>query len=138
MIHARMSPCRQSMLRLLCVVVLWFYLLPSLLCDNLLCFYRPLMEKEKVFQFILTECPPKELCYVADGRYGNYSALSARGCMAAEDCSRVLSTRFKGTTYTVRYACCNWSYCNSCPGISATSFSITVTLVTVAVIGGNL
>lgn len=131
------SPCRQKMLQLLHVVVLWFYILPSLLCGNLLCFYRPLMEKEKTFELIVTECPPHELCFKADGRYGNYSALSARGCTAEEDCSQLHSIRFKGTVYSMSYACCDWSYCNSGPGISATLLSITVTFMTVAWMAGK-
>lgn len=133
-----LSPCRQNMSQLLHVAVLWFYLLPSLLCDNLLCFYRPFMEKEMMFELIVTECPPNELCFKADGRYGNYSGLSARGCMAKKDCSKVHSISFKGTVYTMRYACCDWPYCNSCPGTSATSLSITVTLMTVALMAGDL
>ncbi|XP_029008689.1 protein Bouncer [Betta splendens] len=126
------------MSRLLFAAAWCVCLLPSLLCGNLLCFYRPLTEKEKAFQPTLTECPPNELCFTADGRYGNHSALSAQGCVAAGDCSRVLSTRFKGTAYATRYACCDWSYCNSCPGAAAASLSITVTLTTVALMGGDL
>uniref|UniRef100_A0A7N6AWF4 UPAR/Ly6 domain-containing protein n=1 Tax=Anabas testudineus TaxID=64144 RepID=A0A7N6AWF4_ANATE len=127
----------QNMLQLLYVAVLWFHLFPSLLCGNLLCFYRPLMEKEKWFEFIVTECPPHELCFKADGRYGNYSALSARGCMAEKDCIRVHGSHFKGTVYTMSYTCCDWPYCNSCPGISATSLSISVTFMTAALMAGN-
>ncbi|GLD69560.1 protein Bouncer-like protein [Lates japonicus] len=79
-----------NMLQLLHVAVLWFYLLiPSLLCDNLLCYYSPILEREKTFELIVTECPPNELCFKADGHYGNHSALSARGCMAKKDCSQV-------------------------------------------------
>lgn len=127
------------MLQLLRVAVLWFHLLlPSLLCDNLLCYYSPILEKEKTFELIVTECPPDELCYKADGRYGNHSALSTRGCMVAEDCSQVHSIRLKGTVYSMSYSCCDWSYCNSCPGVTANSIYITVTLLTVAMMACSL
>lgn len=129
-------PCRPNMLQLLHVAVLCFYLLPSLLCDNLLCYYSPILEK-KTFELIVTECPPDELCFKADGRYGNHSALSARGCMAERDCSQVHSLPLKGTIYTMSYTCCNWPYCNSCPSVTA-KLSITVALVTVAVIACSL
>ncbi|KAM7414822.1 hypothetical protein PAMA_019578 [Pampus argenteus] len=125
------------MLQLLHVAVLWFYLLPSLLCENLLCFYSPILEKERTFKLIVTECPPRELCFKADGRYGNHSAMSARGCMAEKDCSQVHRFRIKGTIYTMTYACCDWPYCNSCPSVVA-KLSITVALVPVAVIAGRL
>nr|XP_046249420.1 protein Bouncer isoform X2 [Scatophagus argus] len=125
---------RPSMLQLLHVAVLWFcLLLPSLLCDNLLCYYSPILEKEKTFELIVTECPPDELCFKADGRYGNHSALSASGCMAERDCSQVHSIRLKGTMYAMSYSCCDWSYCNSCPGVAARSLYISVSLLTVAV-----
>lgn len=125
------------MLQLLSAAVLWLCLLPSLLCGTLPCFYRPLMEKEKMFEPIVTECPPYELCFKADGRYGNYSALSARGCVEEKVCSQLQSVRFKGTVYSVNYACCDWPYCNSGPGISATPLSTTVTFVTVAWVAGQ-
>ncbi|XP_070827979.1 protein Bouncer [Chaetodon trifascialis] len=128
-----------NVLQLLRVAVLWFYLLlPSLLCDNLLCYYSPILEKEKTFEPIVTECPPDELCFKADGRYGNHSALSARGCMPKKACSQVHSIRLKGTVYTMSYGCCDWPYCNSCPGITASSLCITITLLTVAVLVGSL
>lgn len=127
------------MSQLLHVAALWFYLLlPSLLCDNMLCYYSPIMEKGAAFELIVTECPPDELCFKADGRYGNYSALSARGCMAREDCSQVHSIRVRGTEYSMSYDCCDWWYCNSCPGVAANSAYITVTLLTVAMTTGNL
>ncbi|XP_042352515.1 protein Bouncer-like [Plectropomus leopardus] len=126
--------CRPNMLQLLHVAVLWLYLLlPSLLCDNLLCYYSPILEKEHTFELIVTECPPDELCYKGDGRYGNHSALSTRGCMAKKDCSQVHSIRVKGTVYTMTYDCCDKPHCNSCLGIAAKSLSITVTLMTAVV-----
>lgn len=136
---ASLLPYRLNMLQLLHVAVLWFYLLiPSLLCDNLLCYYSPILEREKKFELIVTECPPDELCFKADGRYGNHSALSARGCMAKKDCSQVHNIRIKGTVYVMSYACCDRPYCNSCPVVTARLLSITVTLVTVAVMAGSL
>ncbi|XP_056243111.1 protein Bouncer-like [Seriola aureovittata] len=127
------------MLQVLHVSVLWFYLLlPSLLCDNLLCYYSPILEKEETVQLIVTECPPSEHCFKADGRYGNHSALSARGCMAEKDCSQVHKIRLRGTVYIMSYACCDKPYCNSCLAVKANLLSITVTLVTVAVMVGSL
>uniref|UniRef100_A0A3P8W2A0 Uncharacterized protein n=1 Tax=Cynoglossus semilaevis TaxID=244447 RepID=A0A3P8W2A0_CYNSE len=66
--------------------------------------------KQKSFKPIVTECPPDELCFRADGRFGNHSALSARGCMAKKDCSQVHKLRFKGSVYTMSYACCEGPY----------------------------
>uniref|UniRef100_A0A665UGU4 UPAR/Ly6 domain-containing protein n=1 Tax=Echeneis naucrates TaxID=173247 RepID=A0A665UGU4_ECHNA len=127
------------MLQLLHASVLCFYLLlPSLRCDSLLCYFSPILEKEEPFELILTECPPHELCFKADGRYGNHSALSARGCMAAKDCSQLHKVRFKGTVYTMSYDCCDKPHCNSCLTITANLLAITLTVVTAAVIAGNL
>ena len=127
------------MLQLLHVSVVWFSLLPHmLLCENLLCLYSPFLYKGTTFELIVTECPPGELCYKADGRYGNHSALSARGCMAEKDCSKVRKIQLKGTIYTMSYTCCDTPYCNSCPAIAANLLSTTVTLVTVAVMASSL
>uniref|UniRef100_A0A8D3AE34 UPAR/Ly6 domain-containing protein n=1 Tax=Scophthalmus maximus TaxID=52904 RepID=A0A8D3AE34_SCOMX len=101
---------------------------PARTLDSLLCLYCPL----KV-ELIVTECPPDELCFKADGRYGNHSALAARGCMAKKDCSQVHKLRFRGTVYTMSYACCDGPYCNSCPLVTAGLLAITLTLITVAV-----
>ncbi|XP_077939019.1 protein Bouncer [Gasterosteus aculeatus] len=123
---------RPNMSQLLHLSALWFYLLvPPLLCDNRFCYYSPILEKGKMFKLIVTECPPNELCFKADGRYGNHSALSARGCMAKKDCSQVHSITLKGTAYTMSYSCCDSPYCNSCLGLSANLLFITVTLMTV-------
>ncbi|XP_028287801.1 protein Bouncer [Parambassis ranga] len=111
-----------------------YFLLPSLVCDNLRCLYRPILEKDKTFERVVTECPPNELCFKGDGRYGNYSALSAKGCMAKKNCSQVSSIRLKGTVYTVTYTCCEWSYCNSCPVVSAEPLTLAM-LVTLVVAG---
>ncbi|KAG7231118.1 hypothetical protein INR49_027158, partial [Caranx melampygus] len=115
-----------NMLQLLHVSVLWFYLLlPSLLCDNLPCYYSPILEKGKTVELIVTECPPSEVCYMADGHYGNHSALSTRGCMPQTDCSQVHKIRIKGTVYIMSYTCCDKPYCNSCLAITANLLSIT-------------
>uniref|UniRef100_A0A3B5AMA5 UPAR/Ly6 domain-containing protein n=1 Tax=Stegastes partitus TaxID=144197 RepID=A0A3B5AMA5_9TELE len=71
------------------------------------------------FELVVTECPPNEHCFKAEGRYGNHSALSARGCMLEDDCSQKHNISIKGTVYTMSYACCDWPYCNSCLGITA-------------------
>ncbi|XP_037306731.2 protein Bouncer [Pungitius pungitius] len=123
---------RPNMSQLLHFAALWFYLLPPLLCDNRFCYYSPILEKEKTFKLIVTECPPDELCFKAEGRYGNHSALSARGCMAKKDCSQVHGITLKGTVYTMSYSCCDSPYCNAGLGLAANSLFITVTLGTVA------
>ncbi|XP_056272163.1 protein Bouncer [Pseudoliparis swirei] len=128
---------RPNMLQLLHFAVLCFFLLlPSVLCDNLFCYYSPILE-EKKFELIVTECPPDELCFKAEGLYGNYSALSARGCMAKTACSQEHSLRLKGTVYSMSYSCCESPYCNSCPGATAKSLYVTVTLMTVALMTGS-
>lgn len=124
------------MLQLLRVAVLWFSVLPSLLCDNLHCYYRPITEKTS--ELIVTECPPDELCFKVVGHYGNHSALSARGCMAAGNCSQVHSILLKGTIYNMSYGCCDWSYCNSYPEVTAKLISIIGALLTVAMMTGSL
>ncbi|XP_030281107.1 protein Bouncer isoform X2 [Sparus aurata] len=136
-----LSPAAQrpNMLQLLHVALLLVYLLlPSLLCDNLLCYYSPILQKEVKFELIVTECPPDELCFKADGRYGNHSALSARGCIPKKKCGLVNSLSLRGTVYTMTFGCCDSPYCNSCTGLNAKSLLIAVTLVTVAVMTGSL
>ncbi|KAG7523319.1 hypothetical protein JOB18_043887 [Solea senegalensis] len=125
------------MFQFLHIFVLWL-VLPSALCANLHCYYSPILEKKEKFKLIVTECPPDELCFKADGRYGNHSALTARGCMAKKDCSQVDEIRLKGTVYTMSYACCDGPYCNSCLVTTASLLTITMTLVTGAVMAGNL
>lgn len=125
---------RSNVHQLLQAAGLWLYLLlPTLLCDNLLCYYSPILEREITFQLIVTECPPGELCFKADGHYGNHSALSARGCMAEGDCGQVHSLRLKGTVYAMSYACCDVNYCNSGPCVAARSGPLILTLVVVAI-----
>ncbi|CAJ1056401.1 hypothetical protein NQZ68_038073 [Xyrichtys novacula] len=127
-----------NMLLPLRVALLCFYFIPSLLCANLRCYYSPVLEKEEKFELVETECPPDELCYKADGRYGNHSALTGRGCMAKKDCSQVHKIRLKGTIYTMSYSCCDGPYCNSSPRVEATSLYITAALMTVAVMAGSM
>ncbi|KAM4618212.1 protein Bouncer [Polymixia lowei] len=133
---------RPSVYQLLYVAALWLVLLlPCLRCDNLLCYYSPVLENDKeesAFKLVVTECPPDELCFKADGHYGNHSALSARGCMAEGDCDRVDSLRLKGTGYTLSYACCYWHYCNSCPRLTGKPAPLILTLAAVAVIVASL
>ncbi|KAK5867183.1 hypothetical protein PBY51_011698 [Eleginops maclovinus] len=127
------------MSQLLQAPALWIYLLlPSLLCENMRCYYSPILEKEEKFELIVTECPPDEMCFKAEGHYGNYSALSARGCMAKKTCSRVHEIRIKGIVYTMSYGCCDSPYCNTCPGVFVQPLFITLTLMTVAVMAGIL
>lgn len=130
--------CSLSMLKLLHITGLWLhFLLPSVLCDNLLCFYSPMLEKDKTPEFVVTECPPSKVCFMADGRYGNHSVLSARGCMAKKDCSQKQKVHFKGTTYTVSYSCCDQPHCNSCLNIALEPLCLTLALVTVWVMVGD-
>ncbi|XP_029991458.1 protein Bouncer [Sphaeramia orbicularis] len=120
------------------VSVLWIYLLlPSLLCENLLCYYSPVLEKElegTLFEPILTECPPEEVCYKAEGLYGNFSALLARGCMPRRECGQVDKVRVKGVIYTMHRTCCDSPHCNICTGITVTSALLFITVaVTVGI-----
>lgn len=131
---------RSNVLQLLPVAVLCFHLLPRrTLCDNLPCYYSPILEKEKPFELIETVCPLDELCFKGDGRYGNHSVLTARGCMAEADCSQVLKLRIRGVAYNMTFHCCYWPYCNSSPKVSANHvYAYTVTFSMVAVMVGAL
>lgn len=114
-------------------LLLWLsLLLPSLLCDGLLCYFSPLLEKEVPFDFVVTECPPEELCFEAEGRYGNHSVLTGRGCMAREECGRSHSIRYKGSAFHMSYSCCEAAYCNSCPAAAAQTLCIAAALLTAA------
>ncbi|XP_011474270.2 protein Bouncer isoform X1 [Oryzias latipes] len=111
--------------------LLWLCLpLPLLLCENLHCYYSPVLEKEITFELVVTECPPNEMCFKGLGRYGNYTALSARGCMLEKDCSQVHSLRLLGTVYTMSYSCCDWPYCNRAVALEP----LTAMLVAAAVV----
>lgn len=127
---------RLKMLQLRCAAVLCFLFLPLLRCENLLCYFSPILEikKEKTFELIVTECPPKEVCFRGLGRYGNHTSLSARGCMLEERCSRRVNIRLKGTTHLMTYSCCDWQFCNSCSALKP----FTVALVAVVVMVGGL
>ena len=103
---------------MLSVALLCVSLLPSpLRCDNLRCFYSPLQRRgqEAKSELVVTECPPRELCFKGVGRYGNHSALTLRGCMEKETCSRTRVIRVQGTEYLLGYTCCTWPYCNAAP-----------------------
>ncbi|KAK2842450.1 hypothetical protein Q5P01_012650 [Channa striata] len=126
------------MLHFLLVAVLCFNLPPLLLCQNLLCVFSPILLKEQTIPFVSTECTTDEVCFIADGRYGNHSTLSAKGCMAQKDCSQVRQVEFRGTAFSMSYACCDWPYCNACPGITDTSLSTALTLMTAAWTAGSL
>ncbi|XP_061679702.1 protein Bouncer isoform X1 [Syngnathoides biaculeatus] len=126
-----------TMWQLLQVATFFFYLVPSGLCGNLRCFFRPILEKDYKLDPIVTECPPEEVCFKAEGRFGNFSALSAKGCLPKSVCSLEHDLSYKGVMYKMRYACCDRPYCNSCTGLVANTFVVTVTLVTVAVMVGS-
>lgn len=129
------STSRRNMLQLPQAAVLCYLLLPSLVCDNLRCYFSLLQLKDETVELVPTECPPEELCFKAHGRYGNQSSLTARGCMARKDCSQVHSARVKGNIYRITYSCCERPYCNSCPGVGEETLFVTVTLLTAAVMG---
>lgn len=112
--------CRSNVLQLLPFVALCFHLLPRpTLCDNMHCYYSPILEKEIPFELVEVQCPPEELCFKGDGRYGNQSVLTARGCMTEADCGQVLELRIRGVPYDMTFHCCYWAYCNSSSKLSA-------------------
>ncbi|MEQ2228186.1 hypothetical protein ILYODFUR_006341 [Ilyodon furcidens] len=119
------------MLQLLLVAVLCLHLLlPPLLCENLLCYFSPILEKKK-FELIVTECPPNEVCFKVLGRYGNFTAMLARGCLLEKSCGKQSNIRLKGTVYVITYSCCDWPYCNL--GVTVKPFYVLVTLVAVCI-----
>uniref|UniRef100_A0A8C6P3P8 UPAR/Ly6 domain-containing protein n=2 Tax=Nothobranchius furzeri TaxID=105023 RepID=A0A8C6P3P8_NOTFU len=125
------------MLQLLHVAALCLLLfLPSLCCENLVCHFSPILEKDKMVEPTVTECPPKQVCFEGVGRYGNYSALSARGCMLQDQCSKKVYIRLKGTVYIMSYSCCDWPHCNSC--VAVRPLLATVTLAAVAALTSRL
>ncbi|XP_047246405.1 protein Bouncer-like [Girardinichthys multiradiatus] len=119
------------MLQLLPVAVLCLQLLPLLLCENLLCYFSPILEKEKKFELIVTECTPNEVCFKVLGRYGNFTALSARGCLLEKSCGKQSNIRLKGTGYVMTYSCCDWPYCNL--GVTVKPFYVLATLMAVCI-----
>lgn len=131
--------CRSNIPRLLFILVLCFHLLTrQTLCDHLHCYYSPILEKEMPFEPIEVECPPDELCFKGDGRYGNHSVLSARGCMMEADCSQTLKLRIRGVAYNMTFHCCYWDYCNSSPKLSVNLYAPMVTFSIIAVTVGAL
>ncbi|KAK7890902.1 hypothetical protein WMY93_022865 [Mugilogobius chulae] len=114
------------------ISTLWLNLmLPSLLCENLRCFYSPYQtqEKQATFKLVVTECPPKEVCYKAQGSFGTHNALTQRGCMLLEKCNHVAKVRLRGAIYNTSYSCCDWSYCNSSTGVTADFITLFITAV---------
>ncbi|XP_057693307.1 protein Bouncer [Corythoichthys intestinalis] len=124
------------MWQLLHSTIFIFYLMPAVVCGNLRCLFRPILENEYRFEPIATECPPDEVCFKAEARYGNYSVLSASGCLPRIVCRKERHLSFKGVVYIMSYACCERPYCNTCVGLVANVF-ITVTLVTVSMMVGS-
>ncbi|XP_020790982.1 protein Bouncer [Boleophthalmus pectinirostris] len=103
------------------ISLLWLYLmLPALLCKNLHCYFSPYLtaEEQGTFKLVVTECPPKEVCYKAQGRYGTHNGLVHRGCMLLEKCGQVKKISLRGAIYNTSYSCCDWSHCNSGTGIT--------------------
>ncbi|XP_077453651.1 protein Bouncer-like [Stigmatopora argus] len=120
------------MRQLLHAAMFIFCLMPVTVCGKLHCLFRPLLENDYKFEPIVTECPPGEVCFKVEARYGNYSALSGSGCLPKTVCGQERPLTYKGAVYTMSYACCQRPYCNACVGLVANAI-ITVTLVTVAV-----
>lgn len=108
-------------------VLLIYVMLPFLLCSNLRCYYSPYITNDtrKVFKLVVTECPPKQVCYKASAFYGEHDALTHHGCMLLNNCDQMKMISIKGATYNTSYSCCDWSYCNSGTGIKA-SFTLFV------------
>ncbi|XP_062316720.1 protein Bouncer [Osmerus eperlanus] len=115
-----------------CVFLFLCLMMPAVPGANLLCFYSYITPRNRSVELILSECPPTKLCFTADGRYGNYSALIARGCMWKADCSKVHPLVLRGTRFTMQYACCDYNYCNSGPRVTAYSFPLILTLLLVS------
>uniref|UniRef100_A0A3B3ZR74 UPAR/Ly6 domain-containing protein n=2 Tax=Periophthalmus magnuspinnatus TaxID=409849 RepID=A0A3B3ZR74_9GOBI len=113
--------------------LLIYLMLPTLLCKNLLCYFSlyETLETKGIFKPVVTECPPKEVCYKAEGRYGNHTGLTHRGCMLLKNCNEVKKINLRGAIYNTSYSCCDWSYCNSGTDVS-TNF------VTLFIIMGGL
>uniref|UniRef100_A0A8C6UGH2 UPAR/Ly6 domain-containing protein n=1 Tax=Neogobius melanostomus TaxID=47308 RepID=A0A8C6UGH2_9GOBI len=114
-------------------VLLIYLMLPPLLCENLRCFYSPYTTQDtrRLFKVVVTECPPKQLCYKATGRYGNHSALTHHGCMLLKDCNKFKMITVSGAIYNTSYSCCDRAYCNTGSGIAAnfaTMFVVTGSL----------
>ncbi|XP_077372012.1 protein Bouncer isoform X1 [Festucalex cinctus] len=103
---------RASMRQLLHVAV-FFFLVPSVLCGNLRCHFRPILGKGEIIDPLVTECPPDEVCYNAVGRYGTSIALTASGCMPKRDCGLERDHNFKGVFYKMSYTCCDRPLCNT-------------------------
>uniref|UniRef100_A0AAV2KY76 UPAR/Ly6 domain-containing protein n=1 Tax=Knipowitschia caucasica TaxID=637954 RepID=A0AAV2KY76_KNICA len=107
--------------------LLWLYLLlPSLMCENMLCYYSPYSTKETqgMFKLVVTECPPKHVCYKAQGYYGAHATLTQRGCMLVESCSQGKKISLRGAIFNTTYSCCEWNYCNSSPSTSDTMIRV--------------
>uniref|UniRef100_A0A672IDU5 UPAR/Ly6 domain-containing protein n=1 Tax=Salarias fasciatus TaxID=181472 RepID=A0A672IDU5_SALFA len=128
---------RCSLTSILSGILCLYFLLPSLLCENLLCYYSPIhiIGEGDPPQATATECFPNERCCQAEGYYGEHRALLKRGCMAEEDREDTMS--FMGTQYTMNYTCCDWEFCNSCSGIAA-RLHVIGALVAAVVTFGNL
>ncbi|XP_037539644.1 protein Bouncer-like [Nematolebias whitei] len=125
---------RQMLLQVFTLVLL---LLPLLHCKNLLCFFMPVLEiqKEKNIEYTVTECLPKEVCFIGLGRYGNHTALSSRGCVPKERCSGQVNVRLKGTVHKMTYSCCDWQFCNSCSALRPSCIALTLLVIAVMVCG---
>ncbi|KAJ8269104.1 hypothetical protein COCON_G00117110 [Conger conger] len=116
--------------RAVCVLLGACLLLPALHCENLLCYYCPLLSTSRACDLVLTECPPQELCVTGRGHYGGRVALSTRGCMSERDCGLEHTILYRGTNFTMTYSCCDWHYCNS--GSHCSGYLATIGLATAA------
>lgn len=124
----------------LCLLLI--LLLPSLHCEKLGCFFSLFMtresERETKFALVKTYCPDDHLCFKADARYADQSILTARGCLKLANCSQVDTVRYLGTVYELSYACCDWPYCNSSPGVTAGLLHVSAALLAAAVVTGSV
>ncbi|XP_077424605.1 protein Bouncer-like isoform X2 [Vanacampus margaritifer] len=104
---------RASTRQLLYVAAFFFFLVPSVLCGNLRCHFRPVLGKDEIIPPLETGCLPDEVCYKAVGRYGTSIVLTASGCMPKTDCGLERDHSFKGVFYKMSYTCCNGPFCNA-------------------------
>ncbi|XP_051726744.1 protein Bouncer-like [Ctenopharyngodon idella] len=120
------------------LVFLVLCLQPGVLCENLMCYFCPLTSFNKTCKHTLSECPPQQLCFTADGRFGWASLLFSKGCMTRSDCARSKTSVVRGNNVTFTYSCCSRNYCNSSGRGAGDPALLTVTAIAVSVFAAGL
>lgn len=120
------------------LVFLVLCLQPGVLCENLMCYFCPLTSFNKTCKHTLSECPPQQLCFTADGRFGWASLLFSKGCMTRSDCARPKTSVVRGNNVTFTYSCCSRNYCNSSGRGAGDPALLTVTAIAVSVFAAGL